>query len=514
LNNYIYTDLPGFPNEDLLILEKGATLSEADYSVNVSSELQMLLGLYTNQSATIRPMSDLYDWEYDTLFNRRQDARISSFLGYYTFELTVDTSYHTFDFGPGGEEYGFNYTTVNDLNSSRINQWYSEIQDTFDNGTKVWSYFGIDVPVVGPFTFDVKQVFKAPFVISSYSTVVSDTTAIQRAKDTYLNVTQSLDITVGFNFASDLSIELPTMISPGATEMVTLSYAPSTGMELFISYQYSLGANLSYWFIQPCFNINLNGSLSFNIDFATVSAIGEALGIASFGLEDIELGNYINLSNLLITPKFFGVLMEGNVDIYLWSFIRDQINISFTSAFPLTQAIDFFIDDLTLNINFVLQTVVTVPVSTSNPDLTLNETELVFEEGQLNQVLELSLASSATATEVDLILGTISYGLNFHINWGLILSFNSPLSKLVDDLSWDIATFPDITGDLMDSPGKGYTIDTGYTTSTTTTTTTTPTSSSETSTDDGTEAGTSSLVWISTLIGISLIRFQKRKKGG
>ena len=42
-NNYIYTDLPGFPNENLLILQKGATAGDSNYTNDISNNLQLLL---------------------------------------------------------------------------------------------------------------------------------------------------------------------------------------------------------------------------------------------------------------------------------------------------------------------------------------------------------------------------------------------------------------------------------------------------------------------------------------
>ena len=142
-NNYIYSNIPGFPNENLLILEKGANETENEYVNTINEDLQLLLGVNTKQIVKMLPMSEIKDWEYDSLLNRRKDVSISTLMGAKSVELTIDTSYHTFDLGPGGNEYGFNYNKTSALNDSRIKSWYSIIEDTFDNGTKNWSYIAL-----------------------------------------------------------------------------------------------------------------------------------------------------------------------------------------------------------------------------------------------------------------------------------------------------------------------------------------------------------------------------------
>ncbi len=140
-NNYIYKNISDFPGKKLLILEKGGIEGVQEYNNNITDELQFILGQDTIQTVNIMPMSEIYNWEYDTLLNKRKDVSMTSAMGAKTVELNVDTSYHTFDLGPGGEKYGFNYTEVSSLNDTRIKSWYSIIEDTINNGSKYWSFF-------------------------------------------------------------------------------------------------------------------------------------------------------------------------------------------------------------------------------------------------------------------------------------------------------------------------------------------------------------------------------------
>ncbi len=66
----------------------------------------------------------------------------------------------------------------------------------------IGAFFGIDVPNVAPFTFDVKQVFNAPYVIKGFDTLKkASLDQLNRAKNSMLNITQLLEIKVKLQFS-------------------------------------------------------------------------------------------------------------------------------------------------------------------------------------------------------------------------------------------------------------------------------------------------------------------------
>jgi len=452
-NNYIYSQIPGFPNDNLLILETGATASEQTYTTTINSQLQLLLGVSTQQTVKIMPMSAINNWEYDTTLNRHTNAKMTSSIGTTTVQMTVDTSYHTFDLGPGGNEYGYAYTNTSALNDSRIKGWYAGIQDTFDNGTRNWSYVGIDIPEVGPFTFDVTQLFKAPYVITGYSSVSKDTAAIDRARNSYLNMTQSLDITIGYNFPSVLHMSYDDQISPGSTTMVQFTYEPSTNLEVSIGFTYHLQANLSFWLVQASFNQTINNTLTFDIDTAKVSSLADLLGLGSYSLEDQNLNSFLSLTGLTFYPRLFGTIMEGSVELDLWHIMDTLIRPTFPLAAVVLDAIGFFLDHFILSLDFALSGVVTIPLEINGSGITANATSLTFTEDTLTQWVKLTIPASLTQFEIG--YNNASYGLNFAIDWVLNAGLKAPINSFVNDFSWTIGVFPDVTTSLKTADGSG-----------------------------------------------------------
>jgi len=454
-NNYIYSNIPGFPNENLLILEKGANETENEYVNTINEDLQLLLGVNTKQIVKMLPMSEIKDWEYDSLLNRRKDVSISTLMGAKSVELTIDTSYHTFDLGPGGNEYGFNYNKTSALNDSRIKSWYSIIEDTFDNGTKNWSYFGIDVPEVGPFTFDVTQVFSVPFVLTGYKTVSQDTTAIERAKNSFLNVSQSLEIFINYNFPSTLDVTYENYVSPGTKSIAKFEYITSEKLEISIDFEYELRANLSFWLVQTSFNQSFLGSFDFDVDTGLISSVAEKLGLDSFELDDQELGSYVDLTNLRFYPQLFGEILEGSLELDLWNVIENMIGIFYPGASVILNVIDFFIDKFVLSLDFSVSGVVSVPISTSDSNIMLNTTELVFDPDNLIQYVELSIGDNIEEDFV-FIIGDISYGLNFKIEWVLRCGLESPINNFVSGFDWVIGVYPSLTENLIETEGESF----------------------------------------------------------
>jgi len=507
-NNYIYSDVPGFPNQNLLILEDGATDTTLNFTTTMQSDLQLLLGVTTQQEARYLPMSALNNWEYNSLLNQKKNVRTSSLLGSTTVELTVDTSYHTFDLGPGGNEYGFNYNTTSSLNDTRIKSLYSIIEDTFNNGTRNWSYFGIDIPEVGPFTFDVTQVFSAPHVITGYSTVSKDTAAVERARNSYLNVTQSLDVTIGYNFPSKLDVHYPDEMSTGSSAVASLTYTPSDKLQISVGFDYHLDANMSFWLVQASISQDFNHTFTFDIDSATVSSLAQILNLNGFELDDQNLFTFLDLTGLTINPKLFGTMIEGSLVLDLWGVIDSLIRPSYPLAVPVLDAIDYLIDDFSLNLDFAVAGVVSVPVSTSDSAVTLNTSEIVFTEDKLTQYVEITTSDQISA-DFNLVIGDISYGLNFSVDWNISFAFDTPLSQFVGDLGWDIGVFPNYTSNLISSPGATVSVSLAGLPTTTGSTTTSNPNPNNSPTDNGTTPVPIFMIGIS-IISIAVISRRRR----
>jgi len=458
-NNYIYKNISDFPGKKLLILEKGGIEGVQDYNNNITDELQFILGQDTIQTVNIMPMSEIYNWEYDTLLNKRKDVSMTSAMGAKTVELNVDTSYHTFDLGPGGEKYGFNYTEVSSLNYTRIKSWYSIIEDTINNGSKYWSFFGIDVPNVAPFTFDVKQVFNAPYVIKGFDTLKKTSLdQLKRAKNSMLNITQLLEIKVSYNFPSKIDMSYDNQFTAGTTQIVKFEYILKNEVEIIVEYKYQIQANLSFWMMQGDFKQIFEGKFEFDINTGIIKSIAEKVNLDKFMVEDKEISEYLSLSGLTFYPNIFGTIIDGSFVIDLWDLTKTLIT-KYTLNDPLTKTIleiiGFFIDHLELSLDFEVAGVMSVPISVSDENVQLNQTNLIFKENDMVEYVEIVIPNEIM-NDFTLIIEKVSYGLNFNIEWIFGFGLISPLNKFLLDLEWSLGVYPDLISSLIDTPGGDF----------------------------------------------------------
>ncbi len=529
-NDWQYSDITDFPAESMLILEENA-IQEDDlsFTTTISEELQPLLGVTTNQTVSKAPISLLEDWEYDTLLNLRTDVRRTSLLGYETFDLNVDTSYHTFDLGPGGEMYGYDYE-VQALNDTILKEWYEEIERTFENGTHVWSFFGIDVPIIAPFTHDVMQIFQEPFVISAYSNVVEDAGALTVAQNSGMNFTQSMDLSIGFAFVGNLVVEHPTQVMPGSvgTLIFDLEMDPNDFV-VTLGVDYAMNASLVYWFAQSSFSYNTSFTTEINVPLSSIGSILDQLGFGSYEVADVPIiDDYLELSELVIQPAFVGEMVNGVIRLHVWEVIKAAVLYLFPEAQKILDVIDWFLDSIDLTMNPVLQGVVRMDLSVANmpDDVTLNATELEFTGDKKRNYVEMTVDAGAVfdTEDVELDVTNIRYDLDFAINWGLEIAFAGPISAIVDDFTWDIGSFPSLAAEIFSSPDSQFVVDGHQETSGTTTTsssaesssssseTTTATSSTEGDDGNGDGDDTPGLTFFTAVFSVIAIVLLRRNK--
>ncbi|MCE7735728.1 MAG: hypothetical protein GPJ54_12670 [Candidatus Heimdallarchaeota archaeon] len=505
-NSWQYSNLDEFPSENILILEKGALPSNLNYVANISSDLQVLLGGSTELNAITADYNAVHTWEYNTLLNLHTDAEITSLYGFKTLDMTVDTSYHTFDLGPGGIDYGYNYT-VQALNTSKLQEWYAEVGDTFDQGTHQWSFFGLDVPIVAPFAHDVNQVFAKPYIISAYKNVVEDAGALTVAKDSYLNTTSSLTVGIGFNIPATVEVTYPKSLDVGTNSIEFELKQTTSDTYIEISYEYFTNISFAYWFMQANFEMSNNGSMKVNMLSDSVTSVLDALGLSSWEKSDVPFNDYVTLDSFVISPKILGTIISGEISVDLWSVLQAVIEAFYPPSKPVFRIANFFIDSLSLTASFAMASDISHTISSPTTGVTLSKTEITYTEDTLIQAADLTIDSVADlSSDVDVIVGTNNYGLTFTTDWSLTLAFKLPVSLLVPDLVWDIGTFPTLSADLLSSPGDTLTIQDAVvisSTSSTTSSTTTPPTSTEDS--DGGDSSLNIIVFGLGFMVLSLI---------
>lgn len=491
-NGYQYTELPGFPNENLVIFEEGVTEEKLQFSNIIGDDLSLLLGATTSQSANYYPLSAMENWGYDLLFSK--DVRIGSSLGLTTFELTVDTSYHTFDFGPGGAEYGFNYI-IEELSSTVIREWYKIMDETFLNGTHEWSYFGIDVPVTGPFTFDVTQVFDAPYIISGYSNVVADVGRLTLAQNSGLKIDHTFNLWGELSFPGKMRISHPANIVSGGTAIAELTMEKSDKVILTIGYNYTAKIEFAYWFIQTNSTYYVDGELVFDIHADNIISRISRLGLSEYLLDHISLeSNYLTLDSLVISPKLFGNLLSGEVSIDIWEIIRDNIGSASPRARNIFINLNYFIYTMPLVASFSLDTYVEGKLNSESSGASTSITNLKFTEDTLTIPVQIDFPNTNSDTSIKFLISDLNYVIGFTIDWFLVINFRWPISFFISSLTWSLGEYPSLSAELMQSNGGSFSIVVGK------------------EVVDDTEALPLDLLFLIALIPITIIQKKRRIK--
>ncbi len=451
-NNYFYTD-DSDPSEDILILEKGAVEETIEYNTEITTDLNMLIGTSTNQTVRYKPLSAVENWQYATL--QYTNASKMSMAGYTTFELTVETNYHNFDIGPGGDFIGYKYS-VEALNHSIIQTLYAEIQTALEGGTH---FVFSKTPVYSPFSFDLMQVFKAPYLISSYGQIIENIEMFDKANDAGLQLDQSLDIGFEVVFPAKVKYTHDAEINPGSTSSISIELEKSDEIILILTYDYSVHINFSYWFMQLDTFYNNTGEIEFNFDTGLLSPALSALGLDEFAYDDIfNFKDFISFDSLVITPKLLGTLMAGSISLNLWNVLEFVLGTAFPASKIIFKILGFFIENMDLTAEFFIESYVDTTVS-SNDDLTLTASTIKFTEDAMVNTFDITLPDGTTAKQVQIDIADLAYKMDMGIDWSFNLGFKSPLNLIIPDFKWEIGTYPTYTAEIQKTNGGSFLID-------------------------------------------------------
>jgi len=457
-NNFFYLDVATaeFPSEDILILSEGASPNTLTFNNEISSDLQSLLGVTTEQTADIRPLSDANDWTY--AWPLSTDSRRISPYGFIGYDFTVETSFHTFDLGPGGTEYGYAYT-INSLDDALLRDWYSIQEDTFINGTKIWSAIGIDVPIIAPFTFDVKQVFNAPYIISGYSNVVEAAGEMTKARNSRFSFYQEITVGMDYSFPGQLSITHPTQMRPGETSTIEIEFIPSNNLELTIWYEYQMNTSLTFWYAQTDYDYSNDGSITFDIDLAQIEAFLDFINFEGYSSgERTLIDNYLSVEGFTLNPTLLGDIFVGEIQLNLWTILNQLLSALFPPIAPILTIIGFFIDTMALSIMPTMSARVHSNINSADTGVTLNQTDLIFTEGSMKQTVSITIDEGVSADTVNSVIGDLVYSFDAYVDWYFKLSFKSPVSLIIPDIEYHLGTYPYYTAELSRSSGTSFDI--------------------------------------------------------
>jgi hypothetical protein len=105
----------------------------------------------------------------------------------------------------------------------------------------------------------------------------------------------------------------------------------------------------------------------------------------------------------------------------------------------------FFLSDVDLVAHPTISGFMTANIETENSAITLDTTSMTFAEDTTHHDVEMTVPSSSTQTQTSIKLTNMQYHLNFATDWDVALDFTDTMNHFVNDASYSIGTFPDIT---------------------------------------------------------------------
>ena len=431
------------------IYEIGVTNEIISTTVPISQELQPLLGTSYNVS--------YYKWNLSEYTQELSGC----FGGVPSLLLTINTSYHQFAmgrvtslnyFGKEAEILGqlstspFDLIPINTLKipltDDTIYNFYARLNKSLTEGFSVFD--GEEIPNYAPFTYDVLQVFKEPYIHSSYDYIMQD--AIRFKDDTetkggFIKVQRSVNFTYIIPLKTD--IDLPDVLAPGQNLTTVLgTILDESNAILMIDYYFKITANYSLFFTEKYFESVIENRIVIDFSNPQVQLFNKFLDFCFNRTFSKDIGDYVTI-DVLFTPQLLGEILNCNITVHLIEILK--------YFFPqFTSMLSLFFEDLYLKINPIISGYLSAKVKLGNSNQTI-----YWDTETKNFNIDLEIPDLSYGDKLSLEIINFTYGINFFIDWylGYIPSFILELI-IGDGNEYFLGQYPNINFDLASILGN------------------------------------------------------------
>ena len=408
-------------------------------NITFTTELQPLLGESRTMEYEIKNVSEVYDSGYEnfTIGN----------MGLPTAQLTVETSYHSFDLGDasvlvGGEEYGQNYT-VNYMTDNIIKDLYGSLNRSFHEGL-LETY---QTPKYSPFSFDLCQPFESPYIINNFPTLLTDASAFNGAKERNLfglEIEKNIDISMSIPYSA--SMDFPERLTPGTPYSSEVSLTlNSDSASISVDYFVNIYANYSLWFFEKEINLTLENTITLDFGRNTLT-----FGDFSIDLEDsstigTDLSNFVEFT-ITGNLQLVGTILESEIKIKLNEILKNYLP-------QFSILVDMFFEELNFLIKPELSGSIDFGLYLDNDGYDLN---ILNTSSQLIPIEYTPRAIINPDDRLDLILKNFEYQTQFSVDWGLQVIWPTVVSSLLQVDSWnkELGTWPDFEMEIYQSTSE------------------------------------------------------------
>ncbi len=430
------------------IYETNATEEIINKTIEISPELQPLLGPNYNVSYYKLNLSDF-----------TQDLS-GGFGGVPSLLLTINNSYHQFAmgrvtslnyFGKEAEILGqlstrrHNIIPINSDNSPLTNDTiynlYGRLNMSLTQGFN--DFDGEEIPNYAPFTYDLLQVFKEPYIHSSYDYIMQDAKTLKddtEAEGGFINVEKSVNIT--YIIPLKTNIDLPDNLIPGENLTTTLeTILDESNAILIIDYFFNITVNISTYFFKKIFKTVIENRIVIDFSNPIVQLTNKFLDFAFDRITSLNIGPYVTI-DIQVTPQLIGEILDCNITVHLIEVLR----IFFPQYISI---LDWFFDDLYFKINPIISGYLSAKVKLGNSNQTI-----MWDTDTENFNIDLKIPDLSYGDNLSLEIINFTYGLNFGVDWYLGYIPSWILGILIGSGEYHIGQFPSINFDLASIEGN------------------------------------------------------------
>ena len=519
---YVYDQAnnPLLPDHEFVIYEDSPTQTgQLTADIEFPEEFQPFLGTNITIPYTVYNRGDIY----------ANGAYTDALLGTGGLKLTVDTFYHSFDTGEGSNEIGYNYT-VEDFSDPVIKDWYSHMNESLHDTIHNIPIISYTTPKVSPFTFYVSNPFTKPYIINAWDNVMADLKAFEEAQNQKVIYEGGLKVKTTTGIDSVLTVKYPQTVDAGQSYTVNYSIDMDTDtLVLQIEYDFKLNITTNFWFLGGSLVLDHNGSYSFDIPTQVMQTGLKAVGVGltkvaeniADNVNDVIDALYLEIDHVIISPTFFGTIVNASLSLHLWDMMVDLIPPIVGIVAPQYETfvdilfiiMDLIINHFDLRLEFLIDAGIVGALEVDNTIGGVDKTEIAFTESGVEVPVELTIDTDPAKTPLELVLKDIANALLFSVDWHLNGGLEYPFSKYISDWEFELGTFPSFSKDLpSDWIGANVTevkavMDVeGVVVPTTSTSSTTPTTTTSGPTTPVNGAGFELLIVGIAIIGIVIYR--------
>ncbi len=445
----------------VVIQDSHESLTSGSLNVSVSSELTPLLGDECMVEYQIKN-----DYFSTPAYHFETDHGLTPFMT--VPHITVTNTYHQMEIGipPGSGEavltplQSFLYKFVDSV----IRSAYGKLDEAFESsinvyeGVSLWNGGDYRVPENMSLTFDMlTNHFEFPYIVDCWEEVAHYT----ESKQDYQENGFYYDIDLGLEFVipATVTLNVPTSVRKGQSYDVPIQIELDNE-DILVKFNYSIGLGVIFhwWFISIEENMTFVGDCAFNVNLKQIDELVRMLGISGESLTGSYAQNWFTLKSFSTSTDLLGSLVSSTVEIHLLSILSDLLGS--TQVGPIIKILKFFVEEIDIVARPVVCGSVTGNVEVENSAISLDTDSLVFEEGDTLETLSMTVAGGQSSSGIR--IEDMRYNVEFSTDWELEFNLTSTLNNFVDDVSFDLGTFPEITVSSDDHEIEAD-VSTGYT---------------------------------------------------